>query len=497
MQRLHPSGWSFATRLLTLALAPAFVMLIVVNASLYVVSRNEAQADVRERGRVAAAALAEGSRYGVISGNLASIERAVQGLFEADRSIVKVEVLGNDGRPLVAIQRGRIGSDAFVIEAPITAGSLDVDLLDPASQRAAAPSASSPAPERRLAGLVRVTMSPAPLLDAKRYRLFQGSLLVLLACAIAAAVALALARRLRQPLNAVMAALRQVRQGTFDVRLEHTAGGELGELQLAIVEMAKGLGKTHQQLEEEVARRTAELSEAMQALQAADTERRRLIARGNELVEEERRRLSLEIHDEFNAALVSVRLQATAMSAKAADEGNLGMQQAADRIAALTDNLYRRARAIVTQLRPEVIDTLGLSGAIEEMVRQFDEVHANCRFELHVEGRVPVVPDAVAIAAYRAVQEALSNVAKHSQASLCRVLLASVDLEGRPSIRLDIQDNGRGYDPRHVPAEGVGLIGMRERVAALSGILAMESSPDAGTTVTIRMPLDAAPRFQG
>jgi two-component system sensor histidine kinase UhpB len=491
--RFRPAGWSFATRLMALALVPAFLMLIVVNASLYLLSFQEAQADIRERGRVLAAALSESSRYGVVSGNPASVQRAVEGLMDVDRSLVMVEVMSSDRQTLVLVKRAEPDGRSSTQEAAINLGSLDVDLLD-RGVLPVPPSASAQA-NSRVAGYVRVTMSPTPLLEAKRSRLIQGSVLVLLACAVATAVGLLLARRLRRPLNLVMAALRQMRRGSFDVRIAPIAGGEIGELQQAILEMAKSLGATHQELENEVGRRTAQLQEAISALAAADAERRRLIARGNELVEEERRRLSLEIHDELNAALISVRLQAAALSSHAAHDDRPEVEQAAARIASLTDDLYKRARAIVTQLRPEILDTLGLAGAVEEMVRRFDEVHTGCRFRFQAD-TLPAIPDSVAIAAYRAVQEALSNVAKHANASTCNVALSNTDAKNGPTVRVVVQDDGRGYDTNVAHPEGIGLIGMRERIAALRGQVVMTSTPGEGTTVTIEIPLDPAPNTE-
>lgn len=494
IRRLRTGGWSFTTRLVALALVPAALMFVVVNFSLYLMSADEVEADVRERARIVAAALAEGTRYGVISGNRASVERTVRGLMDADRSIVVVEVLDMDRAPLLSVSGNGAAGGAFTFESPITVEAIDVDLLDTGRARKGGDQARSPTGEP-VAGYVRVSMSPAHLLEAKRSRLLLGSLFVLLASVISGTVGLVLARRLRKPLNGVMAALRIIRGGRFDVVMGRTAGGELGELQEAIADMAKGLDVTHQRMEEEVSRRTAQLQEAMQAIQVADAERRRLIARGNELIEDERRRLSLEIHDELNAALVSVRLHATALAAKAQDSGDVDVQASADRIATLTDDLYRRARAIVSQLRPEVIDTLGLAGAIEEMVRRFDEAAASCRFTFQTDGAVPQVDEQVAITAYRVSQEALSNVAKHSNATRCGVALRAATFEdGRSGIRLVVSDDGSGFDPEAVTPRGVGLIGMRERVAALSGLFVLSSSADQGTTVTVELPTANADR---
>ncbi len=486
--RIRPSEWSVATRLMALALVPALLMLVVVNVSLYLVSFDEAQADVRERSRVMSSALAESSRYGVVSGNLGSVERAIRGLMDADRSLVVVEVLSDLRAPLVLIKRAEPGPYAFTDETAIAFGSLDVDLLD---RGAHAPSPTGAAGSR-VAGYIRVTLSPTPLLEAKRSRLIQGSLLVLMACGVATAVGLALARRLRRPLDQVIAALRQLRRASFGIRIDPIAGGELGELQQAILVMAEELGASHQKLEGEVARRTADLQQAMRSLETADAERRRLIARGNELVEDERRKLSLEIHDELNAVIVAVRLQAGGLSSEAAATGSAEVRRVADRIAGLADDLYRRARAIVEQLRPELLDTLGLSGAIEEMVRRMDEAHTDCRFGFRLEDRLPQLPEPIAIAAYRAVQEALSNVAKHAFAAFCEVTISVVQIAQDERIRIHVEDDGKGYDPTVSQGGGIGLIGMRERVAALKGTVAIASEPGRGTAVTIEIPLPAS-----
>jgi two-component system, NarL family, sensor histidine kinase UhpB len=217
-------------------------------------------------------------------------------------------------------------------------------------------------------GFVRVRMSADPIVSASVGRLATGSALVLLATIASLGVALMLAGRLREPLKDVMHALRQLRDGRYDVQMRPGATGELAELQSAVAEMAKGLRITHEQLEGEVAARTAELSAAMQRIRISDEEKGRLIARGNDLVEDERRRISTEIHDDLNAVLVSVRMQAEALVA-ADEQGHAETSAAAKRIVELVDTIYGRARAIVRKLRPEIIDALGLVGAAEETVR--------------------------------------------------------------------------------------------------------------------------------
>jgi signal transduction histidine kinase len=99
----------------------------------------------------------------------------------------------------------------------------------------------------------------------------------------------------------------------------------------------------------------------------------------------------------------------------------------------------------------------------------------------------------VAIAAYRVAREALSNVAKHSHATRCTVTLQALTLEdGHTGIRLVVSHNGQGFAAGALPADGVGLIGMRERVVSLSGSLVLSSSVEQGTRVTVDLPTGSA-----
>lgn len=475
-----PSRWSIASRLLVLALLPTALMLVAGNASMYWLSLRDAATEIRERGRSVAAALAEGSRYAVVSGNTEAVERTVRDLMAADPSLIAVRLLDRDRRVIVEVVSPAVHTQSVEFEVPIESQPINVDTFDVAGNTQSAGRRSGPP-----LGLVHVRMSADPIVAASVRRLATGSALVLLATIASLGIALMLAGRLREPLKDVMQALRRLRDGRYDVRMRPGATGELAELQSAVVEMAKGLRITHEQLEAEVAARTTELSEAMQRLRVSDEEKGRLIARGNELVEDERRRISTEIHDDLNAVLVSVRMQAEALSSAAAEQGHTEMQAAATRIVELVDTIYARARAIVRKLRPEIIDALGLAGAAEETVRSFAELDRHCKFELVAEP-LPQLPEAVSIAAYRMLQEALSNVAKHAGARRCRVTLRPL---GQDRIALVVEDDGRGFASAPDASRGLGLLGIRERAAALQGDFEFESAPGRGTRLTITLPV--------
>jgi two-component system, NarL family, sensor histidine kinase UhpB len=478
----EPSRWSIASRLLALALVPTALMLVAGNASMYWLAVRDANTEVREHGKSIAAALAEGSRYAVVSGNTASVEQTIRDLMSADPSLISVQVMDAARRPIVTVDSTRAHSRTSVFETSTMSEPLNVDTFD--STNAATSTRRQPGPAL---GIVRVHMSADPIVQASIARLTAGSALVLLATAISIAIGLALARKLREPLNDVMSALRDVRERIYDVRMRPGASGELAELQTAVVEMAKGLRITHELLEAEVSARTADLNNAMQRLSAADAEKSRLIAHGNDLVEEERRRISIEIHDDLNAVLVSVRMQAEELASAAAEGGQQETHEAATRIVELVDTMYARARSIVRKLRPEIIDALGLSGAAEETVRHFRELDRDCLFQLSLQS-LPQVPEAAAIAAYRILQEALSNVVKHANARHCHLSLGPwADQRG---LTLSIEDDGRGIDTALGAGQGLGLAGIRERVSALHGTFKLESSPGSGTRLAITLPIE-------
>jgi two-component system sensor histidine kinase UhpB len=471
---------------MTIALAPAILVLAAVNVSMYVVAQQEVEADIRARGRLIAIALAESTQYGVISGNVAIVDRTVHGVMTTDPSIVSIQVLDTRRKAIVAIEQTPAMSGAQTFEVPVEAGSLGVNLFDATGAPHLAFGAESrpAAPPGQTAGYVRVVMSPVPLLEAKRNRLVLASGVALLVGLVCIAIAVQLARRMRDPLDRVMGGLRSIRRGEYEIDLGEKAGGEIGELQSTILEMTQGLKLKRQDMEQQVASRTQALQAAMEQAQAADAEKRRLIERANVLIEEERRRISTEIHDDLNAALIAIKLQAQALAADS-DEQAADVKQAAGRIAAIADDLYERARRIVKQLRPEVIDTLGLRGAIEDMVSHVDEIHPACRFEAHIDDDLPSLDADTAIAIYRVVQEALSNVIKHAQATRCRVWVTA--WHAGEGIQVVVDDDGIGFATGRVGQGGVGLVGMRERAASAGGEMVVFSQPNLGAKITIRM----------
>jgi len=141
-------------------------------------------------------------------------------------------------------------------------------------------------------------------------------------------------------------------------------------------------------------------------------------------------------------------------------------------------------RRLAVELRPKVLDDFGLVPALERLTSGFAE-HTGIAVDLEAGAITDRLPPEVETAIYRIVQEALTNVVKHAHARRVSVLVTRAD--GR--IKTVIEDDGKGFDPREATGDGVGLIGMRERIELLDGTLAVESSETSGTTVAVEVPL--------
>ncbi|MEK7400959.1 MAG: sensor histidine kinase [Gemmatimonadota bacterium] len=205
--------------------------------------------------------------------------------------------------------------------------------------------------------------------------------------------------------------------------------------------------------------------------------------------EDDRRRLSLELHDQTAQVWAAVRMQLGLLREGAPAASALRL----DRLLALVDSGIRSIRSVTTDLRPPLLDDLGLTPALRTLVHSFAE-QTGLKITFEATGDVPAIGPDAALALYRVLQEALSNVARHADATAVSVRLGST---GR-GLTLAVADDGRGFPGNGValpPASptALGLAGMRERIGALGGSVAFEShaAAGAGASVTVTLPIDA------
>ena len=198
--------------------------------------------------------------------------------------------------------------------------------------------------------------------------------------------------------------------------------------------------------------------------------------------EEERRRLSRELHDETAQVLSAVKMQLGVLAEALGDAD----RQRLLRAQALLDEGIRGIRRVTDALRPSLLDDLGLGAALRSLVDGFRKTGA-MQVELTVGPRLPKLSDAAELALFRALQEGLANVARHSGASKVEVEFGLQD----GAVILSVQDDGRGFDvedPGRLEREGhMGLAGMRERIHALGGSVELRNT-SPGTVLVVTVP---------
>jgi len=409
-------------RLLAITLLPVLALFVTLTWYNYQSRQSEVHAELAERGQLLATALVASSEISLVQGQFDELRATINGMMQTDSAVHRVTLLDEKRKPLLEVEGRRDAQpEARYYEAAIHKRLLYV----------------TGGGNRNVGtmGYVQVRMSPTALLRKARSR-FQLELAVALAGLLICA--------------------------GFAWR------------------MTNGFADS--------------LQASMQAVRAADAEKRRLLQRVTTAVEDERKAIALEIHDELNATLIAIRLEAQQIAAMAEPVSPMGsgterdtgsaIREKAQAIVKLALGLYNSGRTLVRRLRPEMLDMLGLQGALEEMVRQVGSSHPACRFSLHTEGDFGGLDGDAAISAYRIVQEALSNIVKHARASAASVDVTRIS----GALQIKVADDGIGFDPART-ATGIGLAGMRERVQALGGSFEMDCA--SGTRIAITLPVEA------
>jgi PAS domain S-box-containing protein len=226
----------------------------------------------------------------------------------------------------------------------------------------------------------------------------------------------------------------------------------------------------------------SEMKRAEQALRASGEQFRNLAAHLQSVREEERARISREVHDELGQSLTAVKMDLAWLAGRLA-RGNVQMLQRIRSTVQLADSIIQAIRRISTELRPAVLD-LGLAAAVEWQVQEFQaRSGVPCKVRLLIR---EVVTSNASTAMFRIFQETLTNVARHAKATRVEVVL-----QKQPDrLVLLIHDNGRGFDQADPSlSNSLSLLGMRERAAILGGQVNISSAAGKGTTVTAWIPL--------
>ena len=255
------------------------------------------------------------------------------------------------------------------------------------------------------------------------------------------------------------------------------------------------LRRAHEELEQRVRERTAELAQANDALRSEIVERQRVEEQRAQLFtrlvlaqEDERRRIARELHDQLGQQITALRLTLETLRTHLSQRVELRNQ--IETLQDLAQQLDQDIAFRVWELRPAALESLGLAAALTEYAGNWSK-RFGIRAELHVtrpaSGRLTLDMETTM---YRFAQEALNNVVKHARADRVDIVLEHT----ADHVSLIVEDNGIGFDPStlETPGTGFGLTGMRERAALAGADFQIDAAPGHGTTVILRVPAAGA-----
>ena len=203
--------------------------------------------------------------------------------------------------------------------------------------------------------------------------------------------------------------------------------------------------------------------------------------------EEERRRLALELHDDLGQALTGMKMDLSWLESRLANPTAIQPAELSAKLRTtmqLVDQCLHTVRSVISELRPQALDELGLIGAIEWATDTFARRYG-IRTAFHAQTEQVDLDNGRATAVFRMFQEMLTNVARHARATRVDV---NVELP-RGALLLSVRDNGRGWPEGSTARSGYGLLGMRERTMLLGGVIDIVRGQPRGTTIVVKIPL--------
>jgi signal transduction histidine kinase len=199
--------------------------------------------------------------------------------------------------------------------------------------------------------------------------------------------------------------------------------------------------------------------------------------------EEEQKQIARELHDELGGALTGIKYDMLWLGKHTAMKSDVKKRYEAVR--AMVDTTTKTVQRISSGLRPKILDTVGLAAAVEWHTREFTK-RTSIQVELKQADKLPFLDDAVSTGIYRIIQEALTNIARHSEATRAEVAMRLNNSE----LQVEIADNGKGIDQAMIiHPESLGILSMQERARMLGGKIAITSNPGKGTCIILSTPI--------
>lgn len=215
---------------------------------------------------------------------------------------------------------------------------------------------------------------------------------------------------------------------------------------------------------------------------------RKISLKNFNLQEIERKEVAADLHDQLGQSMTAVMLQAEFVRHSIPPEHS-ELIASAQQISDTTQQLISSVREITNQLRPVLLDQLGLVEALRELVGQWQQLDLSTKFVFNSNSTKARLSDLIEISVYRIVQESLTNACKHAHASTIKVELNIEGNNAKGLLKLKVVDDGKGFDKKEVHFSGMGLINMRERVEALGGEFRIMANTGQGVSTLVAIPL--------
>lgn len=460
---------------------PIILFYMAIGTLLYTQARSEIEQEIDENGKIILMTLSQGSEYGLISGNIRDIEQSVQWLRGSNRNLRGVEIYNQHHTLLLAVGDNTTNKNTKQLNGVINRYSVAIANENPTDPIELSLQSTSPDP---ILGYIKITLTNEFLMT-KKWRSLGNALLYSLIVLFLTIVALSkFTSSLSRSMSELLSYIKTIKNGQYDAPQFIPKSEEMGLLFSAFKSMAESLQKAEMIKEDKLTQRSL-------ALEKSNAEKKELIRRLNDVAEEERRAIAVDIHDQLNSQLIMIKLdahniQSELNSLPPTDEAQ-HILNASNYIIQRVSLIHEETRTIVSSLRPEMLDILGLRDAIEELVNNYS--NSSCKFYYDGQGEFTDLDPKLALACYRLIQESISNVLKHAMAKHCHIELKLMADSNHifNTIHIQVEDDGIGFDVS-ANAKGIGLIGMRERVETFDGTLNFISAPDRGTTLTFFLP---------
>jgi len=398
------------------------------------------------------------------SGDMSDISRHLERAHEIYPEIFYAIVLDPDGRIMASTFSEEIPEDIRNSTGPACPPDCGTQIID--SSEGAVYEARVPLLEGSV-GTLRVGFfdhNISQQLNTFTWTVIWG---LLLCITIGSLLALLLTNILTHPIHQLVESANRIREGKFETRADIYSNDEIGRLAVAFNQMAEALNRYQREV------------------QAKEKDRVSLIERTVQVLEDERKSISRELHDHLGQSLTSLLLQVQSIHQKI-NSPNDAYQNVEKSIRQAIDEVRRLAWG----MRPSILDDYGLDSAL---ARHIEEVSQHFKLEIDYNYSSPPdlerLPGRIEVCLFRIAQEAITNIQRHSEADHA----SAVVLRQAHDITMLIEDNGQGFNLSILQEKRdkcLGLIGMKERVALLGGEVDIESITNEGTTVRVKIPLD-------